>query len=66
MECRIKTKKKIKLSKKQLNYQNNLALITKLPSLTLLPTNQGLGHQALRIFQPLTPLISPRTFENEF
>ena len=38
MESRIKTKKnKIKLSKKKLNYQNNLALITKLPSLTLFP-----------------------------
>ena len=31
-------KKNFKLSKKQLNYQNNLALITKLPSSTLPPT----------------------------
>ena len=36
MESRKNLKKiKIKLSKKQLNYQNNLALITKLPSSTL-------------------------------
>ena len=33
-------KKNFKLSKKQLNYQNNLALITKLPSSTL-PPNQA-------------------------
>ena len=40
MESRIKNffKKILKLSKKQLNYQNNLALITKLPSSTLPPT----------------------------
>ena len=35
MEIREKL---LKLSKKQLNYQNNLALITKLTSSTLLPT----------------------------
>ena len=40
MESRIKTEKKFKLSKKQLNYQNNLALITKLPSSTP-PPNQA-------------------------
>ena len=36
MESRIikKTLKILKLSKKQLNYQNNLALITRLPSST--------------------------------
>ena len=38
MESRIKTLKNFKLSKKQLNYQNNLALLTILTSLTLPPT----------------------------
>ena len=37
MESRIKTKKILKLSKKQLNYQNNLALITKTSFLNFHP-----------------------------
>ena len=48
MESRIKKfKKKLKLNKNQLNYQTNLALITKLPSSTLkaLRSFTGKGFQ---------------------
>ena len=41
MESRIKTLKILKLSKKQLNYQNNLALITNTSFLNSFPPNQA-------------------------
>ena len=52
MDSRIKNfKKKFKLSKKQLNYQNNLALITGLPSSTLPPTKLNIVLNVIKAIE---------------
>ena len=54
MESRIKKLLQIlKLSKKQLNYQNNLALITKLPSSTLPPTELNIVLNVPRVIKKI-------------
>ena len=53
MESRIikKTLKILKLSKKQLNYQNNLALITILTSSTLPPTKLNIVLNVIKAIE---------------
>ena len=50
MESRIKT---LKIKQKQLNYQNNLALITKLPSSTLPPTKLNIALNVARTIETI-------------
>ena len=51
MESRIKTLKFLKLNKNQLDCQNNLALIIKLPSSTLPPTKLNIVLNVARTIE---------------